>query len=364
MRLVIKLGSSTVTRDGVLDAPRLIDYARAIVALRSAGHQVVLVSSGAVAAGRAAMYGSERETVVVGKQMLAAIGQPRLMALYGELFGHYGVTVAQVLLTRADLEDRRRYLNARNAFEAMLAADVVPIVNENDTVATEEIRVGDNDQLSALVSSLVDARLLVLMTDQRGLFDANPRTHADAKLIERIDSAEIPDAVWQAAGGSVGTLGTGGMRTKLKAAEIARRHGADVVIADGRAPEHLTAIVDGSAIGTRFSAVSAPLDARSRYILAGLRDGVSVRVDAGAISALKAGKSLLGVGVREVDGEFDRGDTVDVCDTTRKVCARGIANYAASELRRIAGKRSTDVAAILGYDHGPEFIHRNDLVMW
>ena len=364
MRLVIKLGSSTVTRDGVLDAPCLIDYARAIVALRASGHQVVLVSSGAVAAGRAAMRGQECGQAVAGKQMLAAIGQPRLMALYAEIFGHYGLTVAQVLLTRTDLDNRRSYLNARNAFEAMIAAGVLPIVNENDTVATEEIRVGDNDQLSALVASLIDARLLVLMTDQSGLFDANPRTHAQARLITQVDAAEIPDAIWQAAGSSAGNLGTGGMLTKLKAADIARRNGADVVIADGRAPQQLAAIVDGAAIGTRFTAVAAPRDARSRYILAGLRDGVGVRVDDGAIAALRTGKSLLGVGVRSVDGEFDRGDTIDVCDDHGKVLARGIANYAAVELRRIAGKRSNDVAAILGYDFGPEFIHRDDLVMW
>jgi glutamate 5-kinase len=364
MRLVLKLGSSTVTRDGTLDAPRLIDYARAIAALRAQGHQIVLVSSGAVAAGRATMRTHSADPVVVGKQMLAAIGQPRLMALYGELFGHYGLTVAQVLLTRADLDDRRRYLNARNTFEAMLAAGVLPVVNENDTVATEEIRVGDNDQLSALVSSLVDARLLVLMTDQTGLFDANPRTHPEARLIERVDDAEIPDAIWAAAGGSAGALGTGGMRTKLKAAEIARRNGADVVIADGRAPERLDAIVRGEAIGTRFSASTPARDARSRYILAGLRDGVGVRVDAGAVDALRAGKSLLGVGVRGVDGEFDRGDTVAVHDGDGRMIARGIANYGADELRRIAGRRSRDVAALLGYDFGPEFIHRNDLVMW
>jgi glutamate 5-kinase len=363
MRLVLKLGSSTVTRDGVLDAPRLIDYARTIAALRVEGHQIVLVSSGAVAAGRATLR-THSDPIVVGKQMLAAIGQPRLMALYGELFGHYGLTVAQVLLTRADLDDRRRYLNARNTFEAMLDAGVLPVVNENDTVATEEIRVGDNDQLSALVSSLVDARLLVLMTDQRGLFDANPRMHPDALLIERIDDAEIPPAIWAAAGGTAGALGTGGMLTKLKAAEIARRNGADVVIADGRAPERLGAIVRGEAIGTRFSANAPARDARSRYILAGLRDGVGVRVDAGAVEALRAGKSLLGVGVRSVDGDFDRGDTVAVHDGDGRVIARGIANYGADELRRIAGKRSTEVIALLGYDFGPEFIHRNDLVMW
>lgn len=364
MRLVLKLGSSTVTRDGALDAPRLIDYARAIAALRDAGHQVVLVSSGAVAAGRAALHTNAADPAVVGKQMLAAIGQPRLMALYGELFAHYGMTVAQVLLTRADLDDRRRYLNARNTFEAMLAAGVLPIVNENDTVATEEIRVGDNDQLSALVSSLIDARLLVLMTDQTGLFDANPRTTPDARLIERVDEPEIPQAIWDVAGGAAGTLGTGGMLTKLKAADIARRNGADVVIADGRAPQSLDAMLRGAAVGTRFSATTPARDARSRYILAGLRDGVGVRVDAGAVDALRAGKSLLGVGVRAVDGEFDRGDTVAVHDGEGRVVARGIANYGAAELRRIAGRRSTEVGALLGYDFGPEFIHRNDLVMW
>ena len=364
MRLVLKLGSSTVTRDGTLDAPRLIDYARVIAALRDAGHSVVLVSSGAVAAGRALMRAHTSDPAVIGKQMLAAIGQPRLMALYGELFGHYGMTVAQVLLTRADLDDRRRYLNARNTFEAMLAAGVLPIVNENDTVATEEIRVGDNDQLSALVSSLVDARLLVLMTDQTGLFDANPRSHPEATLIARVDEAEIPAAIWAAAGSGAGVLGTGGMQTKLKAAEIARRNGADVVIADGRLPQQLAAIVRGDAIGTRFSATAQARDARGRYILAGLRDGVGVRVDAGAIDALRGGRSLLGVGVCSVDGEYDRGDTVAVHDREGRVIARGIANYGASELRRIAGKRSSDVATLLGYDFGPEFIHRDDLVMW
>jgi glutamate 5-kinase len=363
MRLVLKLGSSTVTRDGILDAPRLIDYARAIHALRAGGHEVVLVSSGAVAAGRVAMRSAGTEAIV-GKQMLAAVGQPRLMALYGELFGHYGLTVAQVLLTRADLDDRRRYLNARNTFEAMLAAQVLPIVNENDTVATEEIRVGDNDQLSALVASLVDARLLVLMTDQPGLFDANPRTHPQARLIERVEAAEIPDAIWAAAGGGAGALGTGGMLTKLKAAEIARRNGAEVVIADGREPQQLGAIVAGDAFGTRFTATAQSRDARSRYILAGLRDGVGVRVDAGAVEALRAGRSLLGVGVRAIDGDFDRGDTIAVHDADARIVARGIANYGAAELRRIAGRRSGDVAGILGYDFGPEFIHRDDLVMW
>lgn len=364
MRLVVKLGSSTVTRDGALDAPRLIDYARAIAALRAAGHQVVLVSSGAVAAGRATMRDAGSDPRVVGKQMLAAIGQPRLMALYGELFGHYGMTVAQVLLTRADLDDRRRYLNARNTFEAMLAAGVLPVVNENDTVATEEIRVGDNDQLSALVASLIDARLLVLMTDQTGLFDANPRTHPQARLIARVDEPEIPAAIWQAAGGSAGALGTGGMLTKLKAAEIARRNGADVVIADGRHPGQLLAMVAGDAIGTRFVASAPARDARSRYILAGLRDGVGVRVDDGAIGALRAGRSLLVVGVRAVDGDFDRGDTVAVHDGDGRLIARGIAAYGATDLKRIAGKRSADIEAALGYDDGPEFIHRNDLVMW
>ncbi len=362
MRIVIKLGSSTVTQGGALHAPRLIEYARTLSALIGAGHDVVLVSSGAVAAGRRMLGDAERHTVAA-KQMLAAIGQPQLMALYAELFGHYTQRVAQVLLTRTDLERRRSYLNARHTFDALFQHRVLPIVNENDTVATEEIRVGDNDQLSALVAGLVDAQLLLLMTDQDGLFDKDPRAHGDALLLPRIDSGEIPDAVWKSAGGKSGALGTGGMLTKLRAADIARRAGTEVVIANGADPALIPRLIAGEGRATRFVALSPPRDARKRYILGGLRTGVGAVIDGGAEAALAAGKSLLTVGVKTVNGEFDRGDTVNVLALDGRTIARGLANYDAQDLQRIAGRRSADIESTLGYDFGAEFIHRDDLVL-
>ncbi len=363
MRLVVKLGTSTATEGGRPSAPRLLEYAKTLSRLVAAGHELVLVSSGAVAAGREALGIAPGERRVAAKQMLAAVGQPRLMALYGELCGYYGQRVAQVLLTRTDIERRRSYLNARRTFEELFRQRVLPVVNENDTVATEEIRVGDNDQLSALVAGLVDARLLVLLTDQDGLYDADPRLHPQARLVRRIEEATIPDALWQAAGGRAGALGTGGMLTKLRAADIARRGGTEVVIANGGDPGVLARLVAGSDEGTRFTSLTPPREARKRYILGGLRTGVGVRVDGGAAGALSRGASLLGVGVRSVDGEFERGDTVTVHDENGRALARGIANYGAGELRRIAGRRSEEIEGVLGYDFGAEFIHRDDLVM-
>lgn len=362
MRIVIKLGSSTVTHDGALHAPRLIDYAKTLSALMAAGHDLVLVSSGAVAAGRRVLGAVDPHTVAA-KQMLAAIGQPHLMALYAELFGHYQLRVAQVLLTRTDLERRRSYLNARHTFEALFRHRVLPVVNENDTVATEEIRVGDNDQLSALVAGLIDAHMLLLMTDQDGLFDKDPRSFGDARLLPKIDAGEIPEAVWKSAGGKGGALGTGGMLTKLRAADIARRAGTEVVIANGADPALIPRLIEGDGRATRFSPLAPPTDARKRYILGGLRTGVGAAIDAGAVAALAAGRSLLTVGVAQVHGEFGRGDTVDVLSDDGRPIARGLANYDADDLRRIAGRRSGDIEKTLGYDYGAEFIHRNDLVL-
>lgn len=363
MRVVVKLGTSTASAEGRLCPPRLLEYAKTLSALVAAGHEIALVSSGAVAAGREALGIAPGERRVAAKQMLAAVGQPRLMALYSELFGYYGQRVAQVLLTRADLEQRRSYLNARRTFEELYAHRVLPIINENDTVATEEIRVGDNDQLSALVANLVDARLLLLLTDQQGLYDADPRLHPQAKLVRAVSSQDIPDALWAAAGGRGGILGTGGMLTKLRAADIARRGGTEVVIAHGGDPSIIAQLIDGAEVGTRFSALTPPREARKRYILGGLRTGVGVVIDHGAEAALLLGKSLLGVGVLRVDGEFDRGDTVTVHNGDGRALARGIANYGAGELKRVAGKRSGEIESILGYDFGSEFIHRDDLVM-
>jgi len=371
-RLVIKLGTSTLTAGTRrLAPPRLVELARQVAQLRADGREVILVSSGAQAAGRERMNFVPLPADIPAKQMLAAIGQPRLMALYEQIFGLYDLPVAQVLLTRADLADRRRYLNSRNTFAALLAHGVLPIVNENDTVATEEIRVGDNDNLSALVANLVDADLLILLTDQPGLFTADPRHDPTAQLVTDVTEPDIPPALWHAAGGTANGLGTGGMMTKLQAADLARRSGAGVVIASGAAPDAVLRVVAGERLGTRFSPVATAIESRKRYILSGGRASGRVRVDEGAAQALERGSSLLPVGVVGVEGEFDRGDTIRVCAAAAgagagadgRELARGIASYGAADLARLCRRQSSEIEAILGYTYGDEVIHRNDLVM-
>ena len=363
MRIVVKFGTSTLTDGGTrLSAPRLVDLTRQLSSLRETGHELVVVSSGAMASGREALGYPQLPKDVPAKQMLAAVGQPRLMARYEQLFGLYGVTVAQVLLTRGDLANRRRYLNARNTLTALLDQRVIPIVNENDTVATEEIRVGDNDNLSALVANLVDADTLVLLTDQPGLFTADPRRDPAARLVDAVTTPDIPPGLWEAAGGSATGLGTGGMMTKLQAADLARRSGATVIIAQGSAPDILIRLAAGERLGTRFSALASAVESRKRYILAGGAAGTLV-VDLGASQALRRGGSLLPVGVSAVEGPFDRGDTVRVTDPAGREVARGIANYSAGDLSTIRKRHSEEIESLLGYNYGDEVIHRNDLVL-
>jgi glutamate 5-kinase len=332
--------------------------------LHNEGRKVVLVSSGAIAAGRERLAFPQLPKEIPAKQMLSAVGQPRLMALYEQLFDIYKLTVAQVLLTRTDLADRSRYLNSRNTLTALLAQGVIPIVNENDTVATEEIRVGDNDNLSALVANLIEADLLVILTDQPGLFTADPRTDAAAELIKDVGTASIPRSLWEAVGSSAGKFGTGGMFTKLQAADLARRCGATVIIASGDEENVLTRLAAGEGLGTRFSPLSTPMEGRKRYILAGGNNvHGSIVVDAGAARALRKGGSLLPVGVTGVTGEFDCGDTVKVVNPSGGEIACGLANYSAEDLVRISGKRSNEIETILGSDYADEVIHRNNLVL-
>ena len=363
-RIVVKLGTSTLTAGtSQLSAPRLVEMVRQMAALHAAGGEIVLVTSGAMAAGRAQLNFPALPKDIPAKQMLAAVGQPRLMALYEQLFGLYGITVAQVLLTRADLTDRRRYLNSRNTLAALLAQRVLPIVNENDTVATEEIRLGDNDNLSALVANLIEADLLAILTDQPGLFTADPRRDPQARLVSEVSEPEIPAALWQAAGGSGSRLGTGGMLTKLQAADLARRSGATVVIAQGGEAEVLTRLTGGEALGTRFLPVTTALESRKRYLLAGSQANGSLTVDRGAAQALRNGGSLLPVGVNSVQGSFERGDTVRVLEKGEREIARGLANYNADDLRRLCGQQSSQIEALLGYAYGAEVIHRNNMVL-
>ncbi len=363
-RVVVKLGSSTLTAGTRrINPARVLDLVRQIVALRALNVEVLLVSSGAMAAGRESLNYPELPRHVPAKQMLAAVGQPRLMALYEQLFGLYETTVAQVLLTRADLADRRRYLNARNTLTALLANRVVPIINENDTVATEEIRVGDNDNLSALVANVVDADLLVLLTDQVGLYSADPRRDPRAELVREVATPDIPEVVWEAAGGTNNGLGTGGMLTKLQAADLARRSGTTVLIAAGAGADVLAQAAHGTATGTWFRPAASAVESRKRYILSGGRAPGAVTIDAGAVKALRGGGSLLPVGVSAIAGEFERGDTVRVLGPAGEELARGICNYGASDLARIRGRRSDDIEAVLGYHFGDEFIHRDDLAL-
>jgi glutamate 5-kinase len=364
MRIVVKLGTSTLTNGTPhFYPPLIIDLACQITRLLADGHQVVLVSSGAMASGREKLGFPQLPKDVPAKQMLAAVGQPRLMAFYEQIFGLYGLIVAQVLLTRMDLASRRRYLNARNTLLALMEQRVVAIVNENDTVATEEIRVGDNDNLSALVANLVDADWLILLTDQPGLYTADPRTNPEAKLVEEVTGKDIPPEIWEAAGGSGSGLGTGGMLTKLQAADLARRSGTGCVIASGSEPNVLQRIAAGERLGTRFPAAANAVESRKRYILSARKAPGLLTVDAGAARALRRGGSLLPVGLTAVSGTFERGDTVRVADPDGNEIARGIVNYDSRDLAQITRCKSDEIEGILGYHFGDEVIHRNDLVL-
>jgi glutamate 5-kinase len=295
--------------------------------------------------------------------MLAAVGQPRLMALYEQIFGLYGITVAQILLTRMDLVSRRRYLNARNTLIALIEHKVIPIVNENDTVGTEEIRVGDNDNLSALVANLVDANWLILLTDQPGMYTADPRTNPEAQLVAEVATREISSELWLAAGGSETGLGTGGMVTKLQAADLARRSGAACIIASGKEPNVLLRIAEGEKPGTYFSPIATSVESRKRYILSARRAPGLLSVDDGAAEALRRGGSLLPIGMTAVEGTFERGDTVRIAKMDGSEIARGIVNYGSQDLARIVRCPSDEIESILGYHFGDEVIHRNDLVL-
>jgi len=364
-RVIIKIGTSTLTSGTPsISLPCLVQIVQQIADMQSKGTQVILVTSGGIAAGREALNFPDFPKFVPSKQMLSSIGQPRLMNIYAELFRLYGKTVSQILLTRSDLSDRRRYLNARNTLEALLSYGVIPIINENDTVATHEIRFGDNDNLSALVANLIDADLLILLTDQDGIYSSDPRTNPDAELIPLVSAPDIPAELWNAAGGSKSSLGTGGMITKLEAADLARRSGTAVVIANGDSPNILQRIVNKEKVGTFFTTVASTVESRKRYILAGAKTAVGkIMIDAGAASALIDGGSLLPVGIVSIEGKFERGDTVHVLGPDKKAIALGITNYTDEDLLQIRRQQSTEIENILGYTFGEEVIHHNNMLL-
>jgi glutamate 5-kinase len=364
--MVVKLGTSVLTAGtDRLNRPYMVGLARQVATLREQGSQVLLVSSGAIAAGRERLGSapSQRSRANVPlKQVFAAVGQSRLMHLYEQLFEIYGLHVAQALLTRDDLRDRRRYLNARNTLTLCLERGIVPIVNENDAVVTAEIRVGDNDNLSALVAGLVGADLLLILTDIPGLYSADPRSDPSAELIPEVPV--IDERIWAVAGGAGTARGTGGMRTKIQAADLATRSGTTVVIASGAEPDVILRVAGGERIGTRFPAHASYPDARRRWILAETARLSRVVVDAGAVNALvHAGRSLLPAGIVAVEGEFDRGQTVRIFAPDGREIARGLTQYRAADVRAIKGLHSAQIAETLGYDYGPEVVHRDDMVI-
>jgi len=364
-RIVIKIGSSTLTAgSNELSKAQIVNLVGQIAQLKKNGYQLILVSSGAMATGLETLGYPELPKFIPAKQMLAAVGQPRLMNIYSDLFGIYDLTVAQVLLTRLDLSDRTRYLNARNTIEALLAQDLIPIINENDTVATEEIRVGDNDNLSALVSNLIEADLLIMLTDKQGLFTADPDQDKDAVLIQEVNEERIPDTLWKAAGKSSSKTGTGGMYTKIQAADLARRSGTRVVITDGSTPEVILRVVAGDPLGTQFSALVSNMESRKRFILAGPKSNGRITVDTGAEEILRKGKSsLLPVGVVSVEGEFVRGDTISIQNDQGQEIALGLANYNVDSMRCIQGHQSGEIESILGFSYGNELVHHDNLVV-
>ncbi len=362
-RWVIKIGSALLTADGKgLSHDVLSRWVAQMAALVNAGHEVVLVSSGAVAEGMSRMGWRTRPHNLNELQAVAAIGQMGLVHAWEACFQQYGLHTAQILLTRDDLADRSRYLNARSTLRTLLKLGVVPVVNENDTVTTDELRFGDNDTLAALVANLIEAELLVLLTDQEGLFDADPRFNPQASLIDetRVDNARL-DAV---AGGSASGLGLGGMVTKVRAARLAARSGTGTVIASGRRERVVEAISRGEKVGTLLVPVQEPQAARKRWLAGQLQVRGSLTLDAGAVRVLREqGSSLLAVGVCGVKGSFSRGEAVVCIDQSGREVARGLVNYDAQETARIMGQPSGRIESILGYVDEEELIHRDNLVL-
>jgi glutamate 5-kinase len=361
--LVIKVGSGIVTSGGRgLDVEAIARLAAQIAQLRALGRRCVLVSSGAIAAGVQRLGWTRRPHAMNELQAAAAIGQMGLAQCYESCFREHGVATAQVLLTHADLADRKRYLNARSTLRTLLALGVLPVINENDTVVTDEIRFGDNDTLGALVANLLEADALVILTDQPGLFDADPRRNREARLIEEAIAGEA--RLEALAGGTGSMLAHGGMLTKVLAAKRAARSGAHSVIASGSEPDVLLRLVRGERLGTLLTARTQPLAARKQWLADHLNPGGRLRLDAGAVRALaRDGKSLLSIGVTEVQGEFERGAVVACEDPEGREVARGLANYSAAETRRIMRRPSSEIESILGYVDEPELIHRDNLVL-
>jgi glutamate 5-kinase len=361
--IVVKVGSSLVTNEGRgLDRNAIAAWAKQIAHLKQQGKNIILVSSGAVAEGMQRLGWNKRPTAVNELQAAAAVGQMGLVQMYESCFSEHDLHTAQILLTHDDLSDRKRYLNARSTLRTLLKLGVIPIINENDTVATDEIRFGDNDTLGALVANLIEADVLVILTDQAGLYSADPRKNPDAKLIQHATAGDA--TLEKMAGGAGSAIGSGGMLTKILAAKRAAHGGAHTVIASGHERDVLIRLADGELIGTHLQAQQLKLAAKKQWMADHLQVRGRLTLDAGATKALcEDGKSLLPVGVTAVTGEFERGEVVTCLNQQGKEIARGLVNYTATETALILKRASTDIEAILGYVDEAELIHRDNLVL-
>ncbi len=362
-RLVVKVGSSLVTNDGQgLDRQALARWAQQIARLRHEGREIVLVSSGAIAEGMQRLGWKRRPHAVHELQAAAAVGQMGLIQVYESCFREHDLITSQILLTHEDLADRKRYLNARSTLRTLLSLRVIPIINENDTVAIDEIRFGDNDTLAALVTNLIEADALVILTDQTGLYDRDPTKYPDARTISEGRAGD--PALEAMAGGTGSAIGLGGMLTKVLAAKRAARSGAHTIIASGRERDVLLRLAAGESLGTQLVAERATLAARKQWLADHLQVRGQLVLDAGAVTALKVqGKSLLPIGVFEAIGEFDRGEAVSCVDEAKREVARGLVNYNAAETRRILRTPSGEIETKLGYVDELELIHRDNLVL-
>lgn len=361
-RIVVKLGTSTLTRGSKKLSRRImLEMARQIATLHQNGKEIVLVTSGAIASGKEILNYPTVERSLPAKQMFSAVGQVKLMQIWTELFSLFEIPVGQLLLTRGDFSNRKRYLNVRDTLTCLLQHRIIPIINENDTVATQEIRVGDNDNLAALVSNLIAADMLILLTDQNGLYEADPRSNPDAKLIPVVK--HIDESIFRLAGGASTQLGlgTGGMLTKVQAAHLAAQSGTPTTIASSSHPNAMIEIVEGHRIGTLFLAETNPRESRKRWLLSEKKQG-SIFIDAGAEHKLShRGASLLGVGITKTSQEFERGAIVELVAPSGKPIAVGMTNYGSDEIQKLIGTHSKHIEDILGYSYGPEIIHRDNM---
>lgn len=364
--LVVKIGTSSLTQpeSGHLALSTIAALVEALCALRRQGYAVVLVSSGAVGVGCARLGLSERPRLMALKQAVAAVGQGRLMRVYDDLFTSLQQPIAQVLLTRRDLVQRSCYVNAYQTFRQLFQLGVIPIVNENDTIAVDELKFGDNDTLSALVASLIEADWLFLLTDVDRLYSADPRQNPDAQPIHSVDTLEQLAHLKVDVGDRGSNWGTGGMITKIEAARIATSGGVRTVITEGRFPQNIAKILQGESLGTHFQPQPRPINARKRWIAHSLVPAGKLYLDAGAVAAIcQSGKSLLAAGIQSIDGNFQAQDAVQLCDRQGQEIARGIVNYSSSELQQIRGLRSEEIPALLGYEGAETVVHRDNLVL-